>query len=89
VQDLVEYLRAYRDYISANLGWVAVARLVAIWLVGMCIPLALKALSTLPNWAASVWMIVWALLGYVFAPYGLWKHQRARNFNRAPQHRQQ
>jgi hypothetical protein len=23
-------------------------------------------------------MIVWALLGYIFAPYGMWKHHRAQ-----------
>jgi hypothetical protein len=77
VQDLVEYLRAYRAYVSANLGWGTALRLAAVWLVGMCAPLAVKALVPLPTWGASIWMIVWAFLGYVFAPYGLWKHQRA------------
>jgi hypothetical protein len=24
-------------------------------------------------------MIVWALPGYIFAPYGMWKQQRAHN----------
>jgi hypothetical protein len=23
-------------------------------------------------------MVGWALLGYVFAPYGMWKHHRAQ-----------
>ena len=78
MKDLAEYLRAYRDYISANLGWRELLKLAALWLAGMCIPLALKALVTLPTWAAGVWMITWALLGYVFGPYGMWKHQRSR-----------
>jgi hypothetical protein len=30
----------------------------------------------LPNWVAVTWMIVWAFLGYIFAPYGMWKHHR-------------
>jgi hypothetical protein len=78
MRDLIEYLRAYRAYISANLGWRTVSRLAAVWLAGMCVPLAVKALVALPTWAASAWMIVWALLGYVFGPYGMWKHQRAQ-----------
>jgi hypothetical protein len=79
MRDLAEYLQAYRAYVSANLGWGAVLKLAAVWLAGMCLPLAGKLLVPLPIWAASVWMIVWALLGYVFAPYGMWKHQRAHN----------
>jgi hypothetical protein len=78
MQDLAEYLRAYRAYIAANLGWGPVLRLAAVWLAGMCVPLTVKVWVPLPMWAAGIWMIVWALLGYVFAPYGLWKHQRAR-----------
>jgi hypothetical protein len=87
MRDLVEYLQAYRAYVSANLGWSALLRLAAIWLVGMCLPLAMKALVALPTWAASLWMIVWALLGYVFGPYGMWKHQRGQNLTAALQDR--
>ena len=79
MRDLVEYLRAYRAYVAANLGWGAALRLAVVWLAGMCVPMAAKALVNLPTWAASIWMIVWALLGYVFGPYGMWKHQRAQN----------
>jgi hypothetical protein len=79
MRDLVEYLRAYRAYVAANLGWGAVLRLAVVWLAGMCVPLAVKALVNLPTWAAIIWMIVWALLGCVFGPYGMWKHQRAHN----------
>jgi len=35
-------------------------------------------LLELPNWVAMTWMIVWAVLGYIFAPYGMWKHHRAQ-----------
>jgi hypothetical protein len=35
-------------------------------------------LLELPNWVAVMWMIVWAFLGYIFAPYGMWKHHRAQ-----------
>jgi hypothetical protein len=31
-----------------------------------------------PNWVAITWMIGWALLGYIFAPYGMWKAQRKK-----------
>jgi hypothetical protein len=81
MQDLVEYLKAYRAYVSANLAWGAVLRLATVWLAGMCPPLVLKALVSLPTWAAGLWMIVWALLGYVFGPYGMWKNQRAQGVN--------
>jgi membrane protein DedA with SNARE-associated domain len=79
LRDFTEYLQAYRAYISANLGWRAVLRLAAIWFAGMCVPLAAKVFVQLPTWTASLWMIVWALLGYVFGPYGMWKHQRAHS----------
>jgi hypothetical protein len=42
----------------------------------MFAPLWAKTLVQLPNWVAITWMIGWALLGYIFAPYGMWKHQR-------------
>jgi hypothetical protein len=44
----------------------------------MFAPLASKTLLELPNWVAVTWMIVWAFLGYIFAPYGMWKHHRAQ-----------
>jgi hypothetical protein len=31
-----------------------------------------------PSWVAITWMIGWAFLGYIFAPYGMWKHQRTQ-----------
>jgi hypothetical protein len=81
MRDLADYLRDYRAYISATLGWGAVMKLGAVWLAGMCIPLAVKTWVPLPTWGAAIWMIAWALLGYVFGPYGLWKHQRTLKRN--------
>jgi hypothetical protein len=78
MRDFGEYLRAYRAYVSANLGWRK-ALLVAIgWLAGMFAPLWAKTLVQLPNWVAIAWMIGWALFGYIFAPYGMWKHHRTQ-----------
>jgi hypothetical protein len=77
MRDLKEYLRAYRAYVSANLGWGKALSGALGWLAGMFAPLAAKALIELPNWVAITWMIGWAVLGYIFAPYGMWKHHRA------------
>jgi hypothetical protein len=49
-----------------------------VWLAGMFVPLWTKAFVQLPNWVAMTWMIGWALLGYIFAPYGMWKHHRTQ-----------
>jgi hypothetical protein len=76
--DFGEYLRAYRAYVSANLGWGKALTFALVWLIGMFAPLAARALLALPNWIAITWMIGWALLGYIFAPYGMWKHHRAQ-----------
>ena len=73
MRDFGEYLRAYRAYVLANLGW---GKALSVALVFA--PLVAKTLFELPNWVAMTWMIVWALLGYIFAPYGMWKHHRAQ-----------
>jgi len=78
MRDFGEYLRAYRAYVSANLGWGKALRFALVWLAGMFAPLAAKTLLELPYWVAITWMIVWAFLGYIFAPYGMWKHHRAQ-----------
>jgi hypothetical protein len=78
MRDFGEYLRAYRAYVLANLGWGKALSVALAWLAGMFAPLVAKTLHELPNWAAMTWMIVWALLGYIFAPYGMWKHHRAQ-----------
>jgi len=78
MRDLGEYLRAYRTYVLANLGWRKAVMGALVWLAGMLLPLWAKAFVQLPYWVAMSWMIGWALLGYVFAPYGMWKHQRTQ-----------
>jgi hypothetical protein len=78
MRDFAEYLRAYRDYVSASLGWGKALAVALVWLAGMFAPLAAKTLVQLPNWIAITWMIGWALLGYIFAPYGMWKHHRTQ-----------
>ena len=79
MRDLGEYLRAYGAYVSANLGWRKSVTGAVVWLAGMFVPLWAKAFVQLPYWVAITWMIGWALLGYIFAPYGMWKHQRTQN----------
>jgi len=77
MQDFGEYLRAYRAYVSSDL-WRKALVGALVWLAGMLAPLWVKAFVLLPNWLAIPWMIGWALLGYIFAPYGMWKHQRTQ-----------
>lgn len=79
MRDFGEYLRAYRAYVLANLGWAKALSVALAWLAGMFAPLLLRALMEFPNWVAITWMIGWAFLGYIFAPYGMWKHQRTQN----------
>jgi hypothetical protein len=78
MRDFGEYLRAYRAYVAANLGWGKALSVALVWLAGMFVPLGAKMLIELPNWVAMTWMIIWAVLGYIFAPYGMWKHHRAQ-----------
>jgi hypothetical protein len=40
----------------------------------MFAPLGVRAVVTLPEWAA----VVGPALGYLFAPYGIWKAQRKK-----------
>jgi hypothetical protein len=49
-----------------------------VWLAGISAPLWVRTFMELPAWLPIIWMIGWASLSYVFAPYGMWKHQRAR-----------
>ena len=78
MRDFVEYLRAYRAYVSANLGWGKALSVALVWLAGMFAPLIAKTLVEFPNWMTITWMIGWAFLGYIFAPYGMWKHHRTQ-----------
>ena len=78
MRDLREYLRAYWAYVSTSLGWGKALRLGLLWLAGMSFPLGAKAFLELPQWLALTWMIGWTLLGYIFAPYGMWKQHRTQ-----------
>jgi hypothetical protein len=78
MRDFGEYLRAYWAYVSTNLGWGKALMAALVWLAGMVAPLWAKTLVQLPNWLAITWMMGWALLGYIFAPYGMWKHHRTQ-----------
>ncbi len=78
MRDVPEYLRAYRAYVAGNLGWRKALTGALVWLAAMFAPVWAKTFVQLPSWLMIAWMIVWALLGYVFAPYGMWKHHRAQ-----------
>ena len=78
MRDVSEYLRAYWAYVSSNLGWGKALMVALVWLAGMFAPLGVKMLVQFPNWVAITWMIGWALLGYIFAPYGMCKAQRKK-----------
>ena len=84
MRDLGEYLRAYWAYVSTNLGWGKALRFALLWLAGMFLPLGVRTYVTLPDWLAITWMVGWASLGYVFAPYGMWKHHRAQVASSTP-----
>ena len=78
MHDLRDYLRAYWAYFSKS-GWRGPLMLGLIWLAGMFAPLGAKIFVVeLPNSVAVPWMIVWAVIGYVFAPYGMWKALRKK-----------
>jgi hypothetical protein len=81
MRDLGEYLRAYWTYVSTNLGWGKALRFALVWLAGMFAPLGAKMFVEFPMWVAITWMVGWSLIGYVFAPYGMWKHHRAQRAN--------
>ena len=85
MRDFGEYLRAYRAYLLANLGWRRALMGALVWLAGMLAPLWAKAFVQLPTWMATTWMISWALLSYIFAPYGMWKHHRTLSPSSRPQ----
>jgi hypothetical protein len=77
MRDFAEYLRAYQGYV-ANLGWRKALMGALVWLAGMIALLWAKTLVPLPYWVPTTWMIVWALLGYIFASCGMWKHHRTQ-----------
>ncbi len=77
MHNLRDYLRAYWAYFSSA-GWRTPLLLGLVWLAGMLAPLGAKTLVELPNSVVFPWMIGWAVVGYVFAPYGMWKAQRKK-----------
>jgi hypothetical protein len=80
MKNFCEYLRLYWAYLSTGFGWAKALLGAIVWLAGMFAPLAAKTLIlvNLPTWLVVPWMLAWAILGYVIAPYGLWKHYRAQ-----------
>jgi hypothetical protein len=81
MRDLGEYLRAYWTYVSTNLGWGKALRFALVWLAGMFVPVGVRTIVQFPDWVAITWMVSWASLGYIFAPYGMWKHHRAQTIS--------
>jgi len=82
VQNFREYLRAYRTYVSANLGWRKALLMTFGGVAGIFAPLIISTyFFELPRWLAFGWMAGWSVFGYVFAPYGMWKHHRAQTQN--------
>lgn len=81
MRDIPEYLRAYRAYVAASLGWRKALWFALLWLAIMFVPLGIRALVQFPTWVAVTWMLIWASLGYVFAPYGMWRHHRSQIAN--------
>lgn len=74
-----EYLRAYWRYVSTNVGWGKALMGALLWVAGMLAPLGTRMFVELPDWLPFTWMAGWSLCGYVFAPYGMWKHTRAQD----------
>ena len=76
LSDLRDYLREYWRHASQSFGRKAF--IACLWFAGMFIPVGLKTVVDLPQWAAVTWMISWAGVGYLFAPFGMWKTQRKK-----------
>jgi hypothetical protein len=77
MRDFGEYLRAYWAHVLTS-GWLKALGLLLAWVAGMFVPVGVRTFVQLPDWFAITWMICWAILGYVLAPYGMWKQQRAQ-----------
>jgi hypothetical protein len=86
MRDFGEYLRAYWAHVLTS-GWLKALGLLLAWVAGMFVPIGVRTFVQLPDWLAFTWMIGWAILGYVLAPYGMWKQQRAQIAKSGPQTR--
>ena len=76
LSDLRDYLREYWGHASQSFGRKAF--MACLWFARDVCPLGLKTIVDVPQWAAVTWMISWAAVGYLFAPFGLWKTQRKK-----------
>lgn len=76
MQDLRDYLRAYLAYIR-GCGFTRVLGFALLWTAGMFAPAGARSFVQFPDWLAFSWMLGWAIGGYILAPYGMWKQQRA------------
>lgn len=74
MRDFGEYLRAYWAYVLANLGWGKALSIALVAGRDVCT----TRRKDVARAAELGGMIVWAVLGYIFAPYGMWKHHRAQ-----------
>ena len=84
MRDLHEYLRAYWAYVSTGLGLIRALAIVLVWLAGMFAPMGIRTVVEFPNWIGLTWMLGYSLLSIVFAPYGMWKQQRAQMLKPKP-----
>jgi hypothetical protein len=78
LSDLQNYLQEYWKHVSQSFGWGKALVTSVLWFVGMFAPLSMRTIVTVPEWAAVAWMASWAALGYLFAPYSMWKAQRRK-----------
>ncbi len=83
MQDFRDYLRAYLAYIR-GCGFTRALGFALLWAAGMFAPAGARSFVQLPDWLAFSWMLGWAIGGYILAPYGMWKQQRAAAVRSAP-----
>jgi len=78
MHDFREYMRAYWVYVSTSMGLGKALAIAMMWVAGIFIPLGAKTFLQLPSWLMLGWMAGRALLSYICAPFGMWKHHRAQ-----------
>ena len=67
---------------SGRHGWVKALGFALLWVAGMFVPAGARTFVQLPDLALHFsWMLGWAIGGYILAPYGMWKQQRAAAIN--------
>jgi hypothetical protein len=80
MQNFRDYLRAYLTHVRTH-GWMKALGFALLWVAGMFVPAGARTFVHLPDWVAFSWMFGWAIGGYILAPYGMWKQQRAASIN--------